>query len=82
MKYRLYIDEVGNPDIGASDNPNHRYLSLIGVILELGYVDASVFPRLESLKRRYFRSHADDPVILPYHYCLRVMIERGTRRAW
>jgi hypothetical protein len=27
MKYRLYIDEVGNPDLGASADPNHRYHS-------------------------------------------------------
>lgn len=64
MKYRLYVDEVGNPDMGASEDPNHRYLSLTGVILELGYVDAVVHPRVEDLKRRYFGSHADEPVVL------------------
>ena len=64
MKYRLYVDEVGNPDMGASEDPNHRYLSLTGVILELGYVDAVVHPRVEDLKRRYFGSHADEPMIL------------------
>jgi Protein of unknown function (DUF3800) len=64
MKYRLYIDEVGNPGLSASENPKHRYLSLTGVILELGNVDTFVFPRLEDLKRRYFGSHADEPVIL------------------
>lgn len=64
MKYRLYIDEVGNPDLNASQDPNHRYLSLTGVILELGYVDATVFPALEGLKRKYFGSHPDEPVIL------------------
>lgn len=64
MKFRLYVDEVGNPDLEASQDPNHRYLSLTGVILELGYVDAKVFPALEDLKRRYLGSHADDPVIL------------------
>lgn len=64
MKYRLYIDEVGNSDLGASQDPNHRYLSLTGVILELEYVDQAVFPAIEDLKRRYFGSHPDDPVIL------------------
>lgn len=64
MKYRLYIDEVGNPDLEASQDPNHRYLSLTGVILELGYIDSRVFPALEGLKRRYFGSHPDEPVIL------------------
>lgn len=63
MKYRLYIDEVGNSDLGASLNPNHRYLSLTGVILELDYVRTTVFPRLEGLKERYFNSHPDEPLI-------------------
>ncbi len=38
MKYRMYIDEVGNSDLNSSDNPLHRYLSLTGVIVGLGYV--------------------------------------------
>jgi hypothetical protein len=64
VKYRLYIDEVGNSDLGASSNPNHRYLSLTGIVLELGYVQEVVFPAVESLKSKYFNSHPDDPVIL------------------
>lgn len=64
MKYRMYVDEVGNSDLGASADPNHRYLSLTGVIFKLGYVDQVVFPRVEDLKRRYFGSHPDEPVIL------------------
>ena len=64
MKYRLYVDEVGNSDLGASRDPNHRYLSLTGVILALDYVDATVFPAIENLNRQYFGSHPDDPVIL------------------
>ena len=63
MKYRMYVDEVGNSDMGASADPNHRYLSLTGVIFELGYVEQVVFPRVEDLKRRYFGSHPDDPVV-------------------
>jgi hypothetical protein len=31
-KHRIYIDEVGNPDLESSDDPNHRFLSLTGVI--------------------------------------------------
>ncbi|MHB8845964.1 MAG: DUF3800 domain-containing protein [Nitrospirota bacterium] len=62
-KYRIYIDEVGNPDLGSSDNPNHRYLSLTGVILDLRYVETVVHPQMESLKAKYFQSHPDDPVI-------------------
>lgn len=62
-KYRIYIDEVGNPDLGSSDNPNHRFLSLTGVILDLGHVERSVHPQMEAIKSRFFRSHPDDPVI-------------------
>ena len=64
MKYRLYVDEVGNPDLKASTDPNHRYLSLTGIIFELEYVRSTVFPAIESLKSRYFNSHPDEPLIL------------------
>lgn len=64
MKYRLYIDEVGNSDLNASKDPNHRYLSLTGVIMELGYVQTTVFPAIETLKAHYFSSHPDEPIIL------------------
>ena len=64
MKYRLYIDEVGNSDLGSSKDPNHRYLSLTGVIFELEYISTTVFPSIENLKHDYFNSHPDEPVIL------------------
>ncbi|MFA6472257.1 MAG: DUF3800 domain-containing protein [Candidatus Latescibacterota bacterium] len=64
MLYRIYIDEVGNPDLNHSDNPNHRFLSLTGVIIESEHVKSVVFPQLEQLKSKYFDSHPDDPVIL------------------
>lgn len=64
MKYRLYIDEVGNPDLNSSVDLRHRYLSLTGVILELEYVRSTFFPKLEAIKRSYFDSHPDEPVIL------------------
>lgn len=63
MKYRIYIDEVGNPDLESSDNLNHRFLSLTGVILELSYVRDTVHPQMEEIKSRYFYSHPDEPVI-------------------
>lgn len=59
----MYIDEVGNSDLGASADPNHRYLSLTGVIMSLDLVNAVAHPRVEDLKRRHFGSHADDPVV-------------------
>ncbi len=64
MKYRLYIDEIGDASFSVSTEPNNRYLSLTGVILELGYVGHVVFPAIEDLKRRHFGSHPDDPVVL------------------
>jgi hypothetical protein len=64
MLFRIYIDEVGNPDLNHSDNPNHRFLSLTGVIIESDHVKSIVFPQLEHLKSTYFDSHPDDPVIL------------------
>src|SRR4030042_365174 len=63
MKFRIYIDEVGNPDLASSDNPNHRFLSLTGVILELEYVQNVVHPQMEAIKKKYFHSHPDDPII-------------------
>lgn len=64
MKHRIYIDEVGNPDLGSSDNPNHRFLSLTGVAADLGYVSNVLHPQIEALKKAYFGSHPDEPVIL------------------
>src|SRR3972149_6049576 len=63
MKFRMYVDEVGNSDLESSDNPNHRFLSLTGVIMDLEHVARDVQPRLEALKSRYFGSHPDDPVV-------------------
>ena len=63
MKYRIYIDEVGNSDLESSDNPNHRFLSLTGVIIELGYVEQVLHPDMETIKTRFFDHHPDDPVI-------------------
>ena len=62
-KYRIYIDEVGNPDLESSDNPNHRFLSLTGVILELGYVSKVVHPQMEELKKKFFDYHPDELLI-------------------
>ncbi len=63
MKYRMYVDEVGNPDLESSDNPNHRFLSLTGVIISLDHVKEVIHPEMEALKTKYFSSHPDDPII-------------------
>jgi len=63
MKYRMYIDEVGSPDIASSENPLHRFLSLTGVIIDLDYVKTVLHTQVEQLKTDYFGSHPDEPVI-------------------
>ena len=47
----------------SSGDANHRYLCLCGVILELGYVRDVVSIGLEELKRKFFDSHPDDPIV-------------------
>ena len=64
MKYRLYIDEVGNSDMNSSTDPNHRYLSLTGVVIDLDHVKQVVYTELEALKARFFSSHPDEPISL------------------
>lgn len=63
-KHRLYVDEVGSSGTKGNIHPNERFLSLTGVIIDLSYVNTIIFPQLEELKRKYFGSHADNPVVL------------------
>jgi len=63
VKYRIYIDEVGNSDLDSSEDPNHRFLSLTGVIVDLEHIEKIVHPEMEALKAKFFRHHPDDPVI-------------------
>lgn len=62
--YRLYVDEVGNSDLESSTDPNHRFLSLTGVVLELSYVADVLHKQIEDLKKRFIGAHPDEPVIL------------------
>ena len=62
--FRLYIDEVGNSDLESSDDPNHRFLSLTGVIIDLNHVANVVHPAIEAVKERHFGTHPDEPIIL------------------
>ena len=63
MKYRIYIDEVGNSDLKSSTNTEHRFLCLTGIIAELDYVRTVLQPQLEALKEKYFNSHPDEPIV-------------------
>jgi len=62
-KYRIYIDEAGNSDLDSSDNPNHRFLSLTGVIASTQYTKAVLHPEMEALKCSFFDYHPDEPVV-------------------
>lgn len=64
IKYRMFIDEVGNADLLSSDDPNHRFLSLTGVVVDLAYIESAAHPQMEAIKSAYFGSHPDDPVVL------------------
>jgi len=63
-KFRIYIDETGNPDLNSSDNPNHRFLSLTGVIIDLEYVKNVLAPDLDKIKTEFFDPHPDEPIVL------------------
>lgn len=63
--YRLYIDETGNADLKASQSdPNHRFLSLTGVIMDVDYTRDIAHPALEAIKTTFFGHHPDDPIVL------------------
>ncbi|MEM9449791.1 MAG: DUF3800 domain-containing protein, partial [Cyanobacteria bacterium P01_E01_bin.6] len=61
--YRLYIDEVGNSDLNASTNSNHRYLSLSGLVIKTSQI-LSIQGIVEELKNKYFPSGDGQQIIL------------------
>lgn len=66
-KYRLYVDESGNPDYNDLDNPRRRYLCLVGCAMQNKYYHAQFQPALDAIKRLHFPEHysndPDSPVI-------------------
>lgn len=64
LKYRIYIDEVGNSDLKSSNLKDHRFLCLTGVIIDLKTVAETIQPELDYFKNSYFKSDPDEPVIL------------------
>ena len=65
-KLRMYVDETGSADMGASrNNPNHPFLSLTGVIADLAHVAEVIVPEMEQLKAEFFWRDPDEaPLIL------------------
>ena len=66
MRYRLYVDEAGNPDLNSSEDFNHRFLGLTGVAINIEDSRNLVHPQLDALKTKFFlkHHHPDEPVIL------------------
>jgi hypothetical protein len=61
--YRLYIDEVGNHDLKHVENPNLRFLSLTGIMIESEYLRQVIKPEINKIKETFFESDPDEPVI-------------------
>jgi hypothetical protein len=61
--YRIYIDETGNHDMMHADDPNQRFLSLTGVILESEYNTSVLQPEVDLIKRQFFQKDPDTPII-------------------
>lgn len=57
-RFRMFVDEVGNADMGSSANPNHRYLSLTGIIVDLEHYQEHIDPQMKTLKRSHFGSES------------------------
>jgi hypothetical protein len=62
MTYRLYLDEVGNDDLGHVAQERHRYLSLTGVIIQHEHARDVATPQLNAFKADVFQHDPEDPV--------------------
>lgn len=89
--YRIYIDEVGNHDLTHADDPNQRFLSLTGVILESQYTLNILQPEMTQIKREFFQRDPDEQVVFhrkelvnkrpPFHSLRDSMIEQHFNEA-
>ncbi|WP_342154857.1 DUF3800 domain-containing protein [Methylorubrum sp. SB2] len=52
--YRIYIDDSGNVDPGATNDPNQRYGSISAVILPTMYIDETFNPSFLRLIEKHF----------------------------
>jgi len=66
-RYRLYIDESGDPSTSTKSLAQDPYLTLVGVAFETEYYRDEFQPDLEDLKKRHLPYDPDDPPIL--HRC-------------
>jgi hypothetical protein len=61
--HRLYVDETGNADMRASADPNHRYLSLTGIIMDIEHVRNVATPGMNAIKREILHEDPDEPIV-------------------
>jgi hypothetical protein len=50
----MFVDEVGNSDLGSSDDVNHRYLSVTGLIVDMDHYREFIDPHVRLLKMTVF----------------------------
>lgn len=52
--YRLFIDEVGHHNFGSGNDPNERYLCLVGIIMDLEYAERHFQAKMDAIKLEVF----------------------------
>ena len=62
-RFRLYVDESGDHTFTRVDEPNHRYLGLLGVWIDIGEPYRNLLRALNELKSEVLGWHPDDPPI-------------------
>jgi hypothetical protein len=62
-RYRLYVDESGDHTFTLADDPNHRYLGLLGLWFETGEPYRAFASEMSALKSSIFGWHPDDSPI-------------------
>src|SRR6476620_4141756 len=53
-RYRLYVDESGDHAYSNMDSDGHRYLGVLGCIINDDTYQQSVVPRIDEIKTRHF----------------------------
>jgi hypothetical protein len=52
--FRIFVDEFGHHDLKSSNDPNERYLGLVGIIMRLQYESTEFTEKLNCLKMEVF----------------------------
>jgi hypothetical protein len=62
QRYRMYVDEVGNPSMKKPEG-REQYLSLSGIVISDDAVKNQLTPEFDRLKRTFFQTDPDEHVI-------------------